>query len=246
MRTISDRRQPSHDRGLKGAGRGLAGDVLAPSWRVAPITTQQHAVEGLRAAIASGELRPGQRVAQEDLAAALGVSVAPVREALRVLEQEGQLTYVPRRGYFVSELRAADLEEIYSLRELLESRAARRSIASFDDDAIWRVESAAFDYERAAVAGEIATALRANRRFHMSILESPDNPHTMRVIRSLWDSTEAYRALYYNFPAERHESLEAHNQILAAVRARDAEALIERLASHRCRALEVLRKVLPA
>jgi DNA-binding transcriptional MocR family regulator len=92
----------------------------------APGTTGQHALDGLRHAIVNRQLRPGQRVRQEELAESLGVSIAPVREALRVLEQEGQVTYQPRRGYFVTELRIEDLEEIYDLRKVMEERAARR------------------------------------------------------------------------------------------------------------------------
>ncbi len=69
-----------------------------------PSTTTQHALDGLRRAVVSGELGPGARVVQEGVAERLGVSIA-VREALRVLEQEGQVTYRPRRGYFVTELR---------------------------------------------------------------------------------------------------------------------------------------------
>jgi DNA-binding GntR family transcriptional regulator len=84
-----------------------------------PSTTPQHVLDGLREAIIGGDLRPGERVRQEDVAARLGVSVAPVREALRILEQEGQVTYLPRRGYFVTELEYDDLAEIYGLRRLL-------------------------------------------------------------------------------------------------------------------------------
>ena len=73
--------------------------------RPGPSTTTQHALEGLRRAIVAGELRPGSRIGQEEFAGQLGVSIAPVREALRILEQEGQVTYLPRRGYFVTELR---------------------------------------------------------------------------------------------------------------------------------------------
>jgi DNA-binding FadR family transcriptional regulator len=75
---------------------------------------QEHALEWLRRAIVAGELRPGERVGQDEVAERIGVSIVPVREALRVLEQEGQLTYIPRRGYFVVDLRVADLEEIYA------------------------------------------------------------------------------------------------------------------------------------
>ncbi len=207
-------------------------------------TAQQHAVEALRGLIVGGELRPGGRVNQEDVAAALGLSVAPVREALRVLEQEGQLTYLPRRGYFVTELNVADLTEIYELRAVLEERAARDALPALDDEALERVREAARECVDAASTGDVAAELAANRRFHFGLLEAPGRPHTLRVIRLLWDSTEAYRAMYYNSPEERRASLDAHDAILAAAQDRDADALVAALHAHRERALEVLRGVL--
>ncbi|MDX6635846.1 MAG: hypothetical protein QOF06_2049 [Solirubrobacterales bacterium] len=209
-----------------------------------PDTTQQHAVDWLRRAIVAGDLRPGQRVNQEDWAARIGVSVAPVREALRVLEQEGQVGYLPRRGYFVTELRISDLEEIYALRRLLEARAARHALPQLDDDARARIRSAAAECVEAADKGDVATELAANRRFHFAILEAPDQPHVMRHIRLLWDSTEAYRALYYNSPAERKRSIDAHDRILAALDKGNADRLVAALDDHRDEALDVLRRVL--
>jgi DNA-binding GntR family transcriptional regulator len=209
-----------------------------------PSTTPEHALEGLRRAIVTGELRPGQRVAQEEVAEAMGVSVAPVREALRVLEQEGQVTYLPRRGYFVTELRIEDLEEIYELRRVLEEHAARHALPGIDEQDIQRIKLAAQDCAAAAEEGDVAAELQANRRFHFAILESPDRPHSMRVIRLLWESTEAYRALYYNVPAERQNSLDAHDRIIAAVEGGDADMLVAELDAHRGQALEFLRKIL--
>ncbi|MCW3046464.1 MAG: GntR family transcriptional regulator [Solirubrobacterales bacterium] len=209
-----------------------------------PGTIQQHALVGLRRAIVDGELRPGQRVNQEDVAERMGVSVAPVREALRVLEQEGQVTYRARRGYFVTELRIGDLEEIYALRQVLEARAARHALPTLDDDALDRIALAAKDCADAAEAGDVAAELEANRRFHFAILESPDQVHAMRLIRLLWDSTEAYRALYYNSPDERRAALDAHDRIVAAIGRRDPDRLVAELDAHRGRALEVLTAIL--
>lgn len=210
----------------------------------APGTAQQHALESLRWMVVSGELRPGQRVNQDDVAEQLQLSVAPVREALRVLEQEGQVTYRPRRGYFVTELRIEDLREIYELRKLLEERAARLALPALDEESLERIALAARDCAQAADAGDIAAELEANRRFHLAILTGSDHPHAMRLIRLLWDSTEAYRAMYYNSPAERRRSLEAHDRILAAVRERDPDRVVAELDAHRARALEVLGRIL--
>ncbi|MDE3134791.1 MAG: GntR family transcriptional regulator [Acidobacteriota bacterium] len=201
-------------------------------------------MDALRRAIVAGELLPGARIGQEEFAQQLGVSIAPVREALRILEQEGQVTYLPRRGYFVTELKVADLEEIYGLRSLLEARAARQAVAGLDAVGLERIVLAAADFANAVDSGDVTAELEANRRFHLAILDAAEAPHTLRVIRQLWDSTEAYRALYYNLDAERRNAVRAHDRILAALRARDAAQLVDELDAHRERALTVLRRVL--
>jgi DNA-binding GntR family transcriptional regulator len=209
-----------------------------------PGTIAQHAVEGLRRALTSGELAPGDKIRQEEIAATLGISLSPVREALAVLEQEGQVTYLPRRGYYVTELDMDDLREIYELRALLEERAARRALPLLDEDALERVAIAARDCVEAVDGGDVAAELEANRRFHFGLLESPGQNHTLRVIRLLWDSTETYRAMYYNAPEARHEAIAAHDRIMDAARNHDADRLATELEAHRAEALVRLERVL--
>lgn len=218
--------------------------MSAAAARPRPQTTQQHAVQWLRSAIVAGELRPGQRVPQEEVADRLGVSLAPVREALRVLEHEGQLTYLARRGYFVTELRLADLEEIYALRQVLEERAVRATLPTLDEHALRRMEAAARECVDAAEAGDVAAELAANRVFHFTLFEHPDQPHLLRLIQLLWHSTESYRAMYYNAPVERRAAIEAHERVLEAVRREDVDRLVVELDEHRARALGVLRGIL--
>jgi len=209
-----------------------------------PSTAAQHALEGLRLALVEGDLRPGDRVGQEQIAARLGVSLAPVREALAVLEQEGQVTYLPRRGYFVAQLALDEMREIYQLRALLEERAARQTLPLLDRDAVARIKLAAEECASAVAAGDVAAELEANRRFHFGVLSSPGQVHTLRLIRLLWDSTETYRALYYNSAQGREESLAAHERILAAIGAGDADRLIAALAAHRESALRRIAAIL--
>jgi DNA-binding GntR family transcriptional regulator len=211
----------------------------------APVgTVAQHALEALRGAIVSGELGPGQRIRQDEVAESLGISIAPVREALATLEQEGQVAYRPRRGYIVTELRIEDLEEIYGLRQLLEERAARAALPHLDEEALGHIVAAAEECVAAAESGNITAELSANRRFHFALLESEAQVHTMRLIRLLWDSTEAYRALYYSTAEERRRASDAHDRIIDAVRKGDADRLVRELDDHRERALVVLRGIL--
>ena len=209
-----------------------------------PGTATQFVLDELRQAIVAGEYRPGQRLPQEDIAEKIGVSVAPVREALRALEQEGQIDYQPRRGYFLTELNVSDLQEIYALRKVLEEIAVRNTLPALDDEAVERIASSAEECAEAAGRGDVAAELKANRKFHFGMLEGPGQVHVMRLIRLLWDSTENYRAMYYNSPEERTLAVHAHDEILKAIRRRDADSLVAAMDDHRDRALAILTALL--
>jgi DNA-binding GntR family transcriptional regulator len=204
-------------------------------------TAHDRAAAALRCAILEGELRPGQRVNQETWAARVGVSLIPVREALRALSGEGLVTYRPRRGYVVTELDVSDLEEIYRLRRTLEAEALRRGVPNAGADELASLERAERDCREAQTA---ADRLAANRRFHTVLHGLAGSRHLARLIDLLWDSTEAYRALYYALPGEATAADSAHRAILEAVRAGDAELAVRLEDEHRDRALALLRKTL--
>lgn len=214
--------------------------------KLRPSTLPDEILRELRGQLIRGDLQPGDRIRADLVAEELGVSVIPVREALRVLEGEGQVTYRPRRGYAVTVLRIEDLTEIYELRRVLEGQAVRRALPDVDDAAIARMTHSANECSEAAAAGHISRELDANRQLHFALFEHPSQPHALRLIRLLWDSTEAYRALYYTLPSERAAADAAHRRILAAVRARDADALVAELDAHRQRALEAVSDILRA
>lgn len=209
-------------------------------------TTQQHAAEWLRRALVDGEIGPGERIRQEDAARRAGVSVVPMREALRLLEAEGQVTYAPRRGYVVTELHLPDLEEIYALRALLEERGARAALPRLTVEDRDGLRAAADACAVAGASGDVSAELVANRAFHFGLLQASDQPHLLRLVGGLWDRTEAYRARYYGLPAERTAADEAHRRILEAVDAVDADRLVGELDAHRERALGTLRGLLAA
>lgn len=209
-------------------------------------TAQDRAAAALRTAILEGELRPGQRVNQEAWARRIGVSPIPVREALRALSGEGLVSYRPRRGYVVTALDASDLEEVYALRRLLETRALERGVPRASRADVEALREAAADCRAAAAAGDIAAQLEANRRFHDLLHRLADSRPLVRLIDLLWDSTEAYRALYYALPGEAEAADSAHREIIDAVEARDPARAIAIQDAHRDRALDRLRGALLA
>jgi len=214
--------------------------AVAPAAARTP-TAQDRAAAALRAAILDGELRPGQRVNQEEWAARTGVSLIPVREALGALAGEGLVTYRPRRGYAVTELDLADLEETYRLRRLLETDALRRGVPRATAADLAGLEADVDACAQAARKGDVAGQLAANRRFHDRLHGLAGSRPLSRLIDLLWDSTEAYRALYYALDGEGEQADRAHRAILEAVAAGDAAGAIVLQDAHRERALARLR-----
>ena len=209
-----------------------------------PPTTQEFVLEELRNAIVRGDLPPRQPIRQDAIAQRFGVSRVPLREALKTLEAEGQVMYRPHRGYSVAELALSDLLEVYRLRQLLESEAATVAARECTEADLARVTDAHHDVERAADDGEMTTMISANRRLHFALLEPCGMPRLLRMVRTLWDSTDAYRAVYYNSEVNRQRVREEHDAIVRAARDRDAETLVSLLDEHRHHAVESLRETI--
>ena len=220
--------------------------VHAPRSLMRPPTTQEFVLAELRKAIVSGELSPRQPIRQDTIAQQLGVSRVPLREALKTLEAEGQVIYQPHRGYSVAELSLSDLLEVYRLRELLESEAATVAVDQLTDTDLGRITDAQRDVENAADDGDLVAMISANRRFHFSLLEPAGMPRLLRIVRTLWDATDAYRAVYYNSGTNRERVRHEHESIVGAATDRDAAKLVALLSQHRQHAVHSLRNTIDA
>lgn len=218
--------------------------MTRPGFRRPP-TAQEAVLEELRVAIVSGELRPGEQVLQDALAERFGVSRVPLREALKILEGEGQVVYRPHRGYFVAELDLDDLREVYRIRDLLESEAVRVAVPQIGTDELTALQGALEDVERASAAGDLVAMAAANRRFHFGLLAAARMPRLLRLVRVLWDATDVYRSLYYADDSHRQVVHDEHRLVLDAVRLGDQERAVELLRQHRERAVVTLERVLP-
>lgn len=210
-----------------------------------PETAQEAVLREIRRQIVSGQLRPGTAILQDALSTTLGVSRVPIREALRILEGEGQVRHKPHYGYYVAELKLADLQEIYHMRELLESAVAVAATEVATDAQINALEAVAQELAETPV-NDITTAMAANRKFHFQLFEIAGWVHFQRQIRLLWDASDSYRARYYMTAESRHRADEEHSRIIAAIRNRDADLVVQELNRHRENAVVSLSRMFDA
>jgi DNA-binding GntR family transcriptional regulator len=154
----------------------------------------QTILRGVRDLILDGQLAPGERIRQERLAERYGVSRIPVREALRLLENEGLVTLVPHSGARVARLDFDECMELYRLREALEpllmEEVARRATA----DDVARFEARMLRVE--AAVGEPRTWLAEDRLFHLEMYRLARLPRALAFAEGAWNQTQQYRRAY--------------------------------------------------
>lgn len=209
-----------------------------------PPTAQAAVLAEMRRWIATGRLRPGEQIVQEALALELGVSRLPLREALKVLEAEGQVSYAAHRGYVVTELSLADLLEVYRIREILEDEVVALAVPDMTIEDVERLEEAAADVRHAAEAMDVAAMATANRRFHFALIDACGMPRLIRMLHVLWDATEVYRAVYFTADANRDRILDEHDVLVTAVKKGDVAGAKELLRGHRQHAVDALLPLL--
>jgi len=183
--------------------------------------------------ILSGRLTPGTRIVETRLAQELGVSQAPVREALRDLELFGFVTSSPFRGTQVRKISPEDLLEIYPIRAALEAVAARAAAARIDDETLERLQGLIGAMREAAVKGDHRGHVDADYAFHHAIIKASGN----RMLQHVWQTMRLATTTFVTHSMTQlthrslHEIGERHVPVLEALRERDpnlAEAAMRR------------------
>jgi DNA-binding GntR family transcriptional regulator len=184
----------------------------------------------LRAAILSGELPAGAPVIEVDIAARLGASRTPVREALRRLETEGMLEPRGGRGTVVRELKRDEVTCIFEIREALESLAARRASRRMSDRDYGELEQL-IERMRKQV-DDPAEMERLDTAFHDRILAHADGIRLKRMLGDLRSDILPWRFIALADPQRRQAVVDEHSATLAAMRSRDEAAIAAATARH--------------
>ena len=223
---------------------------MSPKTPAGAQTAEDIAVTELRAAIMRGDLPPGAAIRQDATAREFGLSVIPVREALKTLTAEGLVIHRPQQGYVVNELRPEELDGIYRVRDLLEGEAERVGLPRLGLAELSTMRKSMHAQQAAARAGDAVGVIANNRRFHFKIFDLCDNQVLHRCVRQTWDALDSHRAVFYRRTlimgdTSRPDQIHAeHHGILDALAARDDDGALDLLARHRRTGLESFRTFL--
>ncbi|HEX5437854.1 MAG TPA: GntR family transcriptional regulator [Gemmatimonadaceae bacterium] len=207
----------------------------APRPALRPITRQTLAsatVEAIRERILCGQYAEGEQLRQDALAAELGVSRIPVREALRQLEAEGLVDFNPHRGAVVSSLSVGEIEELFELRATLECDLLRRAVPRLAKEDFQHAAEILDAYDAAFRSRDIATWGDLNWQFHHTLYAAAGRPVTLGVVENLNQHANRYARMQLALTHGESRAQGEHRAILTAARKHNADRACSLLKAH--------------
>jgi DNA-binding GntR family transcriptional regulator len=199
---------------------------------VEQVPLAQRAAASVREAILSGGLAPGTQLVEAEMAEQMKISRAPVREALRVLEEEGLVERIPYKGAFVVRVTLEDIRELYSLRSVIEGYSARLAAGNASPEGVAVLESIVNDMMQAAGSGDLARVTELDLRFHRAVCEMASHRLLLQVWRGLEQKIRLILAMRHRLHREIRDIVEMHRPLLAAIRAGDGDAAAQHMVKH--------------
>lgn len=188
-----------------------------------PISQVDRAYSLLREAIIEGEYPPGSPLRHNELTKALGVSLIPIREAIRRLEVERLVDSIPNKGARVAPISIEDVSDVYQTRIALETEALRRAWPNLTPEVLDEI-SMVRESMVERVRRDDETFYDLHRRVHFEIYEASHSPWLVHLIEIVWSHTERYRRAAAKLDSFVDEGSDLHGKILDAIRAGDPEA----------------------
>ena len=175
----------------------------------------------LRQAILRGELKPGERLMEIQLANKLGVSRTPIREAIRKLELEGLVLMIPRKGAEVAEITEKNLRDVLEVRCALEELAVQLACDRMDEDWIKAKKEASAEFSNTLVSDDITRIAQADVAFHDIIYAATDNRRLIQLLNNLREQMYRFRIEYLKKKECYPQLLEEHQTIIDSIESRD-------------------------
>ncbi|MBR6159367.1 MAG: GntR family transcriptional regulator [Lachnospiraceae bacterium] len=186
----------------------------------------------LREAILRGDLKPGDRLMEIQLAEKLGVSRTPIREAIRMLENEGLAVTSPRKGATVAAMTIKDMEDVLQIRETLEELAVRLACDRINEDGIEKLRKNMSAFEESIKKGNIKAIAKCDEEFHDIIFASSNNPRLVSILSNIREQMYRYRIEYLKDPRNYPALLEEHKAIFRGITERSKEDVTSVMRCH--------------
>ena len=186
----------------------------------------------LRDAILNGELKPGERLLENQLAEKLGVSRTPVREALRMLEQENLVALVPRKGAQVLDLSATDIKNVLEIRSALEAVAMRHACLSMDVENLNELKELNVEFERAFEEKDYERVATTDEKMHDIIFAAANNDRLVQIIGNMRAQVYRYRMAYLKVYETKTAVINHHRGIINAIENHLVDEGIKVMAEH--------------
>ncbi len=186
----------------------------------------------LREAILKGELKPGERLMELQLASKLGVSRTPIREAIRMLEQEGLAVTIPRKGAEVAKMTEKDMEDVLEIREALDELAAKIACNKITEEQLKRLNEIKEEFEDSTRTNEVKRIAEADVSFHDVIYDATGNPKLVNMLNNLREQIYRYRVEYLKDEKNYPILIKEHEDIMKALSARDKEEVVKAMHVH--------------
>jgi DNA-binding GntR family transcriptional regulator len=187
------------------------------------LTLRESILETIRDAIISGALKPGEKVAEPELAERFGISRTPIREAFRQLESEGYLSVVPRKGAVVISFSQRDVEEFYAIKSILEGYAARKACEKLAPRDIDKLQSINDKLRLLAEESDVRNFFKVHNNFHDLFIKAADNDKLTELITTLLGRFQRLRIASLSLPGRMELSVKEHQKIIDAFRDRNAD-----------------------
>jgi DNA-binding GntR family transcriptional regulator len=197
---------------------GLVGRIAA---KKSDVGQGREAYERLLVEIRVGKLKPKDRLTETELAARLGISRTPVREAIRQLEADGLVIHVPRVGAVVRSLEYAEITELYEMRAVLEGTAARFAARAATDVELAELDAINGEMERAVA--KVAELYVLNRQFHAALLSAAKNRFLLKAAEAVDKTLLILGPSTMEEGGRANEAIAEHGKVLEALRARNGE-----------------------
>lgn len=186
----------------------------------------------LRQAILRGELKPGERLMEIQLANKLGVSRTPIREAIRKLELEGLVLMIPRRGAEVAEITEKNLRDVLEVREALEVLSVQLACEHITQEQVKDMKAAASAFKSVLKSGDVTKIAEADVHFHDVIALATGNQKLIQILNNLREQMYRYRVEYLKNEKIYTQLLEEHEKLIEAIETRQKDAAVRIVCQH--------------